>query len=100
MELGEAATSCSIVTSVLQIFISFHYMFVRCCVAIDKKKKKNINYGSLNYLVNMTMESNLITGTKRTLLVLQITNQSLGMGRNIYFIQVYPWFSKYKISCF
>lgn len=33
----------------------------------------------------MTMDSNLITATKRTLLVLQITNQTLAMGRNIFY---------------
>lgn len=73
-------------------------MFISCSVATEKRKI--IIYGSLNYLVNMTMDSNLITATKRTLLVLQITNQTLAMGRNIFYSSISMIFLNKKSDAF
>lgn len=48
-------------------------------ISPPRSKQKPV-YVSLNYLVNMTMDSNLIPAAERTLLVLQITNQAAAVG--------------------
>lgn len=45
------------------------------------RSKQKLVYVSLNYLVNMTIDSNLIPAAERTLLALQITNQAAATGR-------------------
>lgn len=49
-------------------------------ISPPRSKQKPV-YVFLNYLVNMTMDSNLIPAAERTLLVLQITNQAAAAGR-------------------
>lgn len=53
-------------------------------ISPPRSKQKPV-YVSLNYLVNMTMDSNLIPAAERTLLELQITNQAAAVGRTAVF---------------
>lgn len=66
MELGEvAAAFCAVVTGV---FSGFCFLS-QCLLVLPTIRERKIISGSLNYLVNMTMDSNLIIATERTLLV-------------------------------
>lgn len=58
------------------------------------RSKQKLVYVSLNYLVNMTIHSNLILAAERTLLALQITNQAAAMGRTAMFKCFHDFFEK------
>lgn len=62
-------------------------------ISPPRSKQKPV-YVSLNYLVNMTMDSNLIPAAERTLLVLQITNQAAAAGWNVVFEGFFFFFGK------
>lgn len=71
-------------------------------ISPPRSKQKPV-YVSLNYLVNMTMDSNLIPAAERTLLVLQITNQAAAAGRTAIlecFHDFLNFFFEKKIRCF
>lgn len=63
------------------------------------RSKQKLVYVSLNYLVNMTIDSNLIPAAERTLLALQITNQAVATGRTVIFECFHDFFEK-KIKGF
>lgn len=65
-------------------FVFFSGCSVSDVISPQRSKQKPV-YVSLNYLVNMTMDSNLIPAAERTLLVLQITNQAAAAGRTAIF---------------
>lgn len=60
-------------------------------ISPPRSKQKPV-YVSLNYLVNMTIDSNLIPAAERTLLVLQITNQAAAAGCNVVFEGFHDFF--------
>lgn len=68
-------------------------------ISPPRSKQKPV-YVSLNYLVNMTMDSNLIPAAERTLLVLQITNQAAAAGCNVAFEGFHDFFFEKKIRGF
>lgn len=62
-------------------------------ISLPRSKQKLV-YVSLNYLVNMTIGSNLIPAAERTLLVLQITNQAAATGRTVIFERFHDFVEK------
>lgn len=58
------------------------------------RSKQKLVYVSLNYLVSMTIDFNLIPAAERTLLALQITNQAAATGRTVIFECFHDFFEK------